>query len=242
MKRSQKLQQDRMVREKFESERRLPALTPKTDNQKHFLEGLEEKTLSIGAGVAGSGKTLLSCWYATKELVNHRTNKIVLIRAYQPLAGRNMGFLPGTVEDKLLPYYQQMLCYIEDFMGKASLEVALKRKDIEICALEAIRGRSWDDSIVIVDEAQNLYVPEIQALMTRIGQGTKMILIGDNTGIQTDVRKGQNGLDYLIDIVRKYNIQDHQKTFFGYDDILRSGITKDFVIAFDREERNAKSN
>ncbi len=179
--------------------------------------------------------TLISCYHAAKKLHYNDIKKIVLIRAYQPLAGRSIGLLPGDINDKLVPYYQQMLDYLEDCLGKGSMEIALKNKVVEICSLETIRGRSWDNCIVIVDEAQNLFVPEVQALMTRIGENCQMIICGDSSGIQTDVKKGMDGLTYLNKIVSKYNISDCAFVEFNRDDIVRSGMTKEFVIAFEEE-------
>lgn len=234
-KRNQKIQTQSLVREKFHAQRQLPQIHPKSPNQKAFIDSINQNCISVGKGVAGTGKTLLACYIAAKELHNRNINKIVLIRAYQPLAGRSIGLLPGTLEEKLMPFYQQMIDYLEEILGKTTTEIHVKNKTIEICALEAIRGKSWDNCIVICDEAQNLFVPEIQALTTRIGHNTKMIFIGDGSGVQTDVRRGMNGLEYLEKIILKYQIGDIGFISFGYDDIMRSDITKDFVIAYDKE-------
>lgn len=234
-KRKQKQQLSTVQREKFQAQRQLPQVNPQTENQRLFVQSLKTDSVIVGKGVAGTGKTFLACFHAAKELHNRQIRKIVLIRAYQPLAGRSIGLLPGTLEEKLMPFYQQMVDYLEEILGKTTTEIHIKNKTIEICALEAIRGKSWDDCVVICDEAQNLFVPEIQALTTRIGMNTQMIFIGDGSGVQTDVRKGMNGLEYLEKIVKKYNIADVGFVEFGYDDILRSDITRDFVIAYDKE-------
>ena len=113
---------------------------------------MQQKTLVVAAGSAGTGKTMLSLYHAAKQLLEGRTKKIVLIRAYQPLAGRSIGFLPGELEDKLLPYYAQMLNYLEDFLTIPRVDVWRKSGAIEICSLETIRGRSWDYGTIIVDE------------------------------------------------------------------------------------------
>lgn len=201
---------------------------------------MQRSKLTVAAGPAGTGKTLLALWNAAKGLQEGTIKKIVLIRAYQPLAGRSIGFLPGELEDKLLPYYAQMLSYLEDFLTVPRVQIWLKNKTIEICSLETIRGRSWDYSTIIVDEGQNLYPEEIQALTTRIGEGSQMVILGDDSGIQTDVKNKQDGLDYLIGIMAKYDIRDSSVVYFSYDDIFRSDITKDFVIAFDKELQEKK--
>lgn len=236
MKRNQKVQVglQRTQKEKFERQP-FPTLLPKNDNQRKLIEALKYNTLVVGHGSAGTGKTILACYHAARKLHFNDIKKIVLIRAYQPLAGRGIGFLPGTPEEKLLPYYQQMIDYLEDCLGKGTVDVALKNKVIEICPLETIRGRSWENTIVIVDESQNLFVPEVQALMTRIGENCQMIICGDSSGIQTDIKKGMDGLTYLNKIVSKYNISDSAFISFTRDDIVRSGMTKEFVVAFEEE-------
>lgn len=234
MKRSQKTQEQRVIKEKF-SRVHFPALLPKNDKQSELLEALKYDTVVVAQGSAGTGKTLLSCWHAAKKLHYGDVKKVVLIRAYQPLAGRSIGFLPGTADEKLIPYYQQMLDYFEDYLGKATTEIHIKNKTIEICSLETIRGRSWDNTIIIVDESQSLFVPEVQALVTRVGEGTQMIFCGDNSGIQTDVRTGMDGLTYLHKLVTKHKIDDVSFITFTCDDIVRSGIVKDFVIALEVE-------
>lgn len=237
MKRNQKAQNQRIQKEKF-IRQQLQPIHPKGDNQKELMDALKSNTtLVVAAGSAGTGKTFLACYNAAKKLHYGEIKKIILLRAYQPLAGRSIGFLPGTAEEKLLPYYQQMLDYFEDILGKGTVEIALKNRVIEICSLETIRGRSWDDSIIIVDESQNLFVPEIQALTTRIGINSQMVFCGDNSGIQTDVKKNlTDGLTYLKFIIEKYQIQDTAFVQFNRDDIVRSDITRDFVIAFEEEQ------
>lgn len=234
MKRREKTQADRVQKEKFQRNQ-FPVLTPMNDRQKELQEAFKYNTICVAQGSAGSGKTLLACYHAAKKLHYGDIKKIVLIRAYQPLAGRTIGMLPGSEQDKLLPFYQQMIDYFEDYLGKATTEIHLKNRTIEICSLETIRGRSWSDAIIICDESQNLFVPEIQALTTRIGENAQMIFCGDNTGNQTDVKNGMDGLTYLNKIVQKYNIPDSAFITFDRSHICRSNIVKDFVIAFEDE-------
>jgi phosphate starvation-inducible PhoH-like protein len=234
MKRSQKTQDQLIKKEKF-ARVQFPVLLPMNDKQSALLDALKYNTLVVAQGSAGSGKTLLSCWHAAKRLHYGDVKKIVLIRAYQPLAGRSIGMLPGTVIEKLQPFYQQMIDYFEDYLGKASTEIHIKNATIEICSLETIRGRSWSDSIIIVDESQSLYVPEIQALTTRIGENSQMIFCGDTSPIQSDIRNGMNGLTYLKQVVQKYNVSDTAFVDFTRNEIVRSGIVKEFVIAFEEE-------
>jgi phosphate starvation-inducible protein PhoH and related proteins len=234
LKRTQKTKLDIVQKEKF-IRQQFPVLLPKNDNQAKLMEGLKYNSLVVTTGSSGTGKTFIACAHAAKKLHYKDIEKIVLIRAYQPLAGRSIGFLPGTLEEKLIPYYQQMLDYLEDFLGKGSLEIALKNKTIEICSLETIRGRSWENAIVLADECQNMYVQEVQALTTRIGENTQLIMCGDNSGIQTDAIKGTDGLTYLEKLCERYDISDSSFTKFTSEDIVRSGIVKEFVLAYESE-------
>ena len=234
MKRRDKVQTQRIQKEKFQRNQ-FPSLNPMNDKQKDLQEALKYNTIVVAQGSAGVGKTLLACYHAAKKLHYGDIKKIILIRAYQPLAGRTIGMLPGDSDQKLLPFYQQMIDYFEDFLGKATTEIHIKNKTIEICSLETIRGRSWSDAIIIVDESQSLFVPEVQALTTRIGENAQMIFCGDNTGNQTDVKNGMDGLTYLNKIVQKYNIPDCQFITFTRDQICRSDVVRDFVIAFEEE-------
>lgn len=234
MKRAEKTVTERVKKEKFVRDD-FATLTPRNEKQKILLEELRRSTLVAATGSAGTGKTIMACWHAARKLHYGDVKKVILIRAYQPLAGRSIGFLPGTLDEKLMPYYQQMIDYFEDYLGKATTEIHLKQKTIEICSLETIRGRSWERAIIIVDEAQSLFVPEVQALVTRIGEGSQMIFCGDNSGTQTDVRVGTDGLTYLEQLVVRYEITDTAFVKFTRDDIVRSGITKEFVVAFEEE-------
>ena len=234
MKRRDKVQTQRVQKEKFQRNQ-FPSLNPMNDKQKDLQEALKYNTIVVAQGSAGVGKTLLACYHAAKKLHYGDIKKIILIRAYQPLAGRTIGMLPGDSDQKLLPFYQQMIDYFEDFLGKATTEIHIKNKTIEICSLETIRGRSWSVAIIIVDESQSLFVPEVQALTTRIGENAQMIFCGDNTGNQTDVKNGMDGLTYLNKIVQKYNIPDCQFITFTRDQICRSDVVRDFVIAFEEE-------
>lgn len=234
MKRSQKTQDMLIKKEKFQRVQFTP-LTPMNKKQGELLDALKYNTLVVAEGSSGTGKTLLGCWHAAKRLHYGDIKKVVLIRAYQPLAGRTIGMLPGEALDKLKPFYQQMIDYFEDYLGKATTEIHIKQCTIEICSLETIRGRSWSDAIIIVDESQSLFVPEVQALVTRIGENSQMIFCGDDSGFQTDVKNGMNGLTYLRKLTDRYGISETAFVHFTKEDVVRSGITKEFVLAFEEE-------
>jgi phosphate starvation-inducible PhoH-like protein len=234
MKRNLKVREEVVKKEKF-VRREFPVLKPKNEAQRLFMEGMQYDSLVVAHGSAGVGKTILACFHAAKQLHEGKIKKIILLRCYQPLSGRTIGYTPGDASEKLMPFYRQMVDYLEDCFGKSSTEIYLKQGTIEICSLETIRGRSWEDCTVIVDEGQNLYVQEVQALMTRMGNNCQMIVCGDDSGVQTDIVKGVDGLTYLKKIVGKYQIEDTCFIQFTPEDIVRSGITKAFVLAFEAE-------
>lgn len=234
MKRSQKTHDMIVKKEKFQRAQFTP-LNPMNQKQADLLDALKYNTLVVAEGASGTGKTIQAVWHSAKRLHYGDIKKVVLIRAYQPLAGRTIGMLPGEALDKLKPFYQQMIDYFEDYLGKATTEIHIKQGTIEICSLETIRGRSWSDAIILVDEAQNIFVPEVQALVTRIGENSQMIFCGDDSGFQTDVKNGMNGLTYLKKLTERYNIPDCAFVHFTKEDIVRSGITKEFVLAFEEE-------
>jgi len=234
MKRNLKVREQIVQKEKFVRQT-FPQLLPKNENQRVLLDAFQYDQLVVAQGSAGTGKSILSVWHAAKQLQSKKVKKVILIRAYQPLAGRSIGMLPGTAAEKLMPFYQQLIDYFEDFLGKATTEIHIKNETIQICSLETIRGRSWDDAIILVDESQCLYVPEVQALVTRVGETSQIIFCGDDTGMQTDVKNGMNGLRYLKKLTEKYNISSTAFVNFTREDICRSGLTKEFVIAFEEE-------
>ena len=223
-------------KEKFQRYQ-FPVLNPMNEKQSDFLEALKYDTMVVADGSSGSGKTMLACWHAAKRLHYADIKKIILIRAYQPLAGRSTGLIPGTFLEKLMPFYQQMIDYFEDFLGKATTDIHIKQGSIEICSLETIRGRSWNNAIILVDESQNLFVPEIQALVTRLGDNSQMIFCGDDSGFQTDVKNGLNGLAYMKQMVERYKIDDISFVTFGTEHIVRSGMVREWVLAFESEAR-----
>ena len=234
MKRSQKQREGRPIPQQTKYQKQI-TLNPITSNQSLFMDALRNKQLVVADGSSGTGKTYIACYWAAKNFLERNIRKIILIRCYQPLAGRTIGFIPGDANEKLMPFYKQMIDYLVEFLGKEKVEIAMKHGDIEICSLENIRGRSWDDSIVIVDESQGLFIPEVQALITRIGDNSQMILVGDASGFQSDFHGSMNGLTYLQKLALKYHIEDCTTVTVTSDDIVRSGIVKEFVKAFESE-------
>lgn len=228
---------DHQPKQKFVEERHEKAknfeLKAKTKGQSTLLSLLRSKTMVVADGAAGTGKTYVTLMYAAKEMLAGRFEKIVIYRAYQPLANRTVGFLKGSEKEKLLPYMVEQVHILEGALGKGAVEVGLSAGTIELGLLEAVRGRSFENAFIVVDEAQLLTPAEIQALTTRIGECSQMVFIGDSN--QTDNRSKSGGLRYLANIVEKYNIQDVGFVSFTSSDCVRSGIVRDFLFAYDEE-------
>lgn len=228
---------DHQPKQKFVEDRRDRSrnieLKAKTKGQSTLLSLLRSKTMIVVEGSAGVGKSYVTLMYAAKEFLDGKFEKIVIYRAYQPLANRTVGFLKGSEKEKLLPYMVEQVHILEDALGKGAVEVGLSAGTIELGLLEAVRGRSFENAFIVVDEAQLLTPAEIQALTTRVGEGSQMIFIGDSN--QTDNRSKSGGLSYLKYVIDKYEIQDTGVVTFKPEDCVRSGIVRDFLFAYDQD-------
>lgn len=207
-------------------------IQPKTRNQELFLKSMRENIITIGSGSSGTGKSFLACYYAASELLAGNIQKIVITRPYVAVSGRTTGFKPNTDIEKLRAFILPMLGYLYEVLGKNMVEqnIALADK-IELAPLESIRGRSFDNAIIISDESSNMTIGEIQALATRLGQNTRWFCIGDSA--QSDTK--HNGLKWFENLVEKHYISNVGVVKFDHNDIVRSGMVKELVIAFENE-------
>lgn len=173
--------------------------------------------------------TFLAIGYAIQQLALGNYERLVLCRAAVP-TGKTMGFFPGDIYEKMLPWIQQMLTYAKQFAGSNVVNTWMHGEHPKIILepMETMRGRNFENTIVIVDEAQQLEFSEIKCLSTRIGKNTKMIFCGDLK--QRDIKV--SGLEQFIDIVDRYEIDNIGITEFDVDDIVRSGIVRDLTIAY----------
>ena len=207
-------------------------IQPKTHNQDLFLQSMRDNIITIGSGSSGTGKTYLACYYAASELLSGNIDKIVITRPYVAVSGRTTGFKPNTDIEKLRGFVLPMLGYLSEVLGVDYVETQIQNYGtVELSPLESIRGRSFDNAIVISDESSNMTVGEIQALATRLGENTRWFCIGDNA--QTDTQ--HNGLKWFENLVKKHYISDIGVVKFDHNDIVRSGMVKELVIAFERE-------
>lgn len=207
-------------------------IQPMNRNQELFLKSMRENIITIGSGSSGTGKSYLSCRYAATELLAGNIQKIVITRPYVAVSGRTTGFKPNSDLEKLRAFVLPLIGYLSEVLGAGFVEQHLQQGDkIELAPLESIRGRNFDNCILISDESSNMTVGEFQALSTRLGKNTRWFCIGDNA--QTDTR--ENGLKWFENLVQKHYISNVGVVKFTHDDIVRSGMVKELVIAFEKE-------
>ena len=210
-------------------------IEPITDNQKRLFESYKEGKHIVAYGTAGTGKTFITLYNALKQVLDDTTpyERIYLVRSL--VSTREIGFLPGDHEDKADIYqipYKNMVKYMFQMPSDADFEMLygnLKSQDtIKFWSTSFIRGTTLDNAIVIVDEFQNLNFHELDSIITRVGENTKIVFCGDAS--QSDLVKtnDRNGIVDFMNILRKMNSFDIIE--FGIDDIVRSGLVKEYLI------------
>lgn len=193
--------------------------------QEEYLRAIHENEIIFGIGSAGTGKTYIAATYAAGELFHRRVQKIILTRPNIE-TGRGLGFLPGTLEEKYAPYLDPFDQIFTRSLGKGFYEYALKNKDIDPKPLGFMRGATFDNCIVLVDEAQNATKEEMKMLLSRIGKNCKMIISGDVD--QSDIPDSG-----LADAVHRLNrIKGIETVRFMETDIVRSRLCKEIIIAY----------
>ena len=222
----------RVVKEKFKND---PSdnLKPRTQKQKTYLNALTQDSVVICLGPAGTGKTYCAAVYAAAKLATGEFEKIILTRPNVP-TGRSIGFFPGTIDDKMAPWLAPLTAVIKEVLGCGAYDCHLKNGNIEMVPLEVIRGRSWDNAIILVDEASNLSMAELKVISTRIGKYSKVVFMGDvsQSDIDTSIK---NPLNVFCDLIEKHGIRNTSIIEFHIDDVIRSDICSDFVVAFHKE-------
>jgi len=198
---------------------------PLTEAQAMYLEAIKTNDVVFGIGSAGTGKTYVAASYAAGELFHRRISKIVLTRPNVE-TGRGLGFLPGELDEKYAPYLQPFDNVFTRTLGKGFYEYALKTKDIEPRPIGFMRGSSFDNCVILVDEAQNLTKTELKMLLSRIGKNCKVILSGDPK--QVDIT--DSGL--LDAVTRLEKVTGVDVVQFADDDIVRSKMCKQIILAY----------
>ena len=205
-------------------------IQPKNPTQQYLLECIDNNSITVAIGPAGTGKTYCTGMKVSQLYLKGQFEKIILSRANVSV-GRTLGFFPGSVEQKMKPWLMPMTEVLKQGLGQGRFAYLEQKGIVEVQPIETIRGRSYNNSLIMVDEAQNLSIEEIKAITTRLGENSKLILSGDPA--QSDVEKGNNLL-YFAQMCSKYDIEI-PVVRFTINDIVRSDIVAQLVKMFDRE-------
>jgi phosphate starvation-inducible PhoH-like protein len=209
-------------------------IRPKTANQKRYVEAIEDHTITFGIGPAGTGKTYLAMAKAVAALQAKKVNRIVLTRPAVE-AGENLGFLPGTLSEKIDPYLRPLFDALHDMIDIDSIPRLMQSGIIEVAPLAYMRGRTLNDAFVILDEAQNTTPEQMKMFLTRLGFGSKMVITGDVT--QIDLPNAQkSGLKVVRDILK--DIDDIAFLELTAEDVVRHRLIGDIVKAYENFDVN----
>jgi phosphate starvation-inducible PhoH-like protein len=206
-------------------------LVPKTPKQKDLVEALKTSRQVFILGPAGTGKTYVTATYAADLYTLKEVDKIVITRPHVAV-GKELGFLKGDLTEKTMPWALPVLDVLEKHLGKGVVETGIKNGNIEMAPLALMRGRSFDNAFIIVDEAQNVTTHELKMLLTRVGEGTTIVLNGDAQ--QSDLKEA-DGLTKVIHLAKKHMLPV-PIIEFGLDDIIRSDICAQWVRVFHKEK------
>ena len=208
----------------------------RTPNQQLLVKTFTENDLTFALGPAGTGKTYLAVAMAVRALKNREVRKIILSRPAVE-AGEKLGFLPGYMKDKIDPYLQPLYDALEDMIPNAKLKEYMETKVIQIAPLAFMRGRTLNDAIVVLDEAQNTTTHQIKMFLTRLGMGSKMIVTGDVTQIDLP-RTTASGLIQALKILR--NVKGIGRVEFEKKDIVRHHLVQRIVEAYERHDEEER--
>lgn len=209
---------------------------PKTLGQKKYVEAIRKNTIVLGAGPAGTGKTYLAVAMAVTAFRAKEVNRIILTRPAVE-AGEKLGFLPGDLQQKVDPYLRPLYDALFDMLGAEAFARYQERGSIEVAPLAYMRGRTLDDSFIILDEAQNTTREQMKMFLTRLGFNSKMVVTGDVT--QIDLPDGKrSGLTDAIRILR--NVPDISINTFTEKDVVRHKLVQDIIKAYEKNEEKRK--
>jgi len=205
-------------------------IRPKTANQKRYVDAIEDHTITFGIGPAGTGKTYLAMAMAVAALQAKKINRIILTRPAVE-AGESLGFLPGTLSEKIDPYLRPLFDALHDMIDIDTIPRLMQSGIIEVAPLAYMRGRTLNDAFVILDEAQNTTPEQMKMFLTRLGFGSKMVITGDVT--QIDLPNSQkSGLKVVRDILQE--IDDIAFLELSAEDVVRHRLIGDIVKAYDK--------
>ena len=202
----------------------------RSDNQQKYVNSIIENDAVFAIGPAGTGKTYLAVARAVEALENSNVKRIVLVRPAVE-AGEKLGFLPGDLSEKVDPYLRPIYDALYEFIGFERVNKLIEKHVIEVAPLAFMRGRTLNESYIILDEAQNTTIPQMKMFLTRMGFGSKMVITGDVTQIDLP-NPSQSGLTDAIKILQ--NIDQIAFCHFGAHDVVRHQLVKKIVSAYDK--------
>ncbi len=211
-------------------------IVPKTETQREYIEAIQKYDIVIGIGPAGTGKTYLAMAMAVNALLKKQVTRIVLARPAVE-AGEKLGFLPGDIEEKVSPYLRPLYDALFDMMEPEKVAKYIERGVIEIAPLAFMRGRTLNDSFIILDEAQNTTSEQMKMYLTRLGFNSKTVITGDVT--QIDLPAGKtSGLVEAERILK--DIEGIKFVYFSERDVVRHRLVQEIIRAYERYERTEK--
>jgi phosphate starvation-inducible PhoH-like protein len=212
-------------------------ISPKTENQKTYVEAIRTHDIVFGIGPAGTGKTYLAMAAAVAALMKKEVNRIILARPAVE-AGERLGFLPGDLYEKVHPYLRPLYDALYDMMDPEKAARLMERGTIEVAPLAFMRGRTLNDSFIILDEAQNTTSEQMKMFLTRMGFGSKAVITGDITQVDLPVEKG-SGLIEVIKILE--DVRGIEFVRFSEKDVVRHRLVQQIVKAYQKyEEKNGR--
>jgi len=206
------------------------SIKPKTVGQKKYVDAIGKNTVVFGIGPAGTGKTYLAMAVAVQALITKQVNRLILTRPAVE-AGEKLGFLPGTLSDKIDPYLRPLYDALYEMMDGEQVTRLMERGTIEVAPLAYMRGRTLNNSFIVLDEAQNTTPEQMKMFLTRLGLNSKAVVTGDIT--QIDLPSGQHsGLNVVREILT--GIDDLSFVYLSSRDVVRHRIVQDIVEAYRR--------
>jgi phosphate starvation-inducible PhoH-like protein len=202
-------------------------------NQQNYLQNIQRYDINFGVGPAGTGKTYLAVACAVAALEREEVRRLILARPAVE-AGEKLGFLPGDMAQKVDPYLRPLYDALYEMLGFERVAKLIERNVIEVAPLAFMRGRTLNDSFIILDEAQNTTIEQIKMFLTRVGFGSKTVITGDITQVDLP-RNKESGLRHVLEVLRE--VEGISFTFFSAHDVVRHPLVQRIVAAYEAHER-----